>query len=377
MALDRDVFTRQFDIFKNRIAKKARQPFVSFKEGLPLEWEGYKEQIRLKAIARLSATTWQASTIGKGEILKRLISAIEIPPEGNDDYNNLVRWRDENGHESRSHHILLDARNDSALREDIEAWAFEFYRMDADPGTAFEKLREIVGSRYDLLAYLFFLKDSQTFMPIGAKTFDKAFEELEMDVKTAWKCSWSNYQLYLDALQEIRDALGEMDGLADVRLVDAHSFCWLLVRPEMERPDVLFVASAKGKATNAKLHGAMEKSIYEMVEMTLATVRNSNGQLVTSTKKVKELWMSKSSLDTYVRALLEQQGGKCNLTQLNLQFRGEHTDEALLPSLDRIDSDKQYEDGNLQVVCRFINKWKSATPDEEFRRLLSLVRGGM
>jgi hypothetical protein len=112
-----------------------------------------------------------------------------------------------------------------------------------------------------------------------------------------------------------------------------------------------------------------------MVEMTMATVRSSNGQLVTSTKKVKELWMSKISLNACVRGLLKKQGGKCTLTGIKLQFRGDHEDEQLLPSLDRINSDKQYEDGNLQVVCRFINRWKSNTPDEEFRRLLSLVRG--
>ena len=84
--------------------------------------------------------------------------------------------------------------------------------------------------------------------------------------------------------------------------------------------------------------------------------------------------MSKTSLDAYVRALLEKQEGKCTLTGIKLQFRGAHEDDQLLPSLDRINSDKQYEDGNLQVVCRFVNRWKSNTPDEEFRRLLSLVR---
>ena len=374
MALDRSVFKQQFDVFRERIARKSKHPFVSFYDGLPLEWEGYKEPIRQKAIARLNATTWQLSTIGKGDILKRLISAIEIPPEGDNGSNNLVRWRNENGHRNRSHYVLLDAQTEPELRRQIEAWAFGFYREDEEPGAAFEQIRSIAGKRYDLLAYLFFLKNSQLFMPIASTTFDKAFEALEMDVKTAWQCSWTNYQHYLGALNEIRVALSEMPGLAEVRLVDAHSFCWLLVRPEMERPDVLIVASAKGKASNAKIYGAMEKSIYEMVEMTMETVRNSNGQLVTSTKKVKELWMSKTSLDAYVRALLEKQEGKCTLTGIKLQFRGAHEDDQLLPSLDRINSDKQYEDGNLQVVCRFVNRWKSNTPDEEFRRLLSLVR---
>jgi len=43
----------------------------------------------------------------------RLISAIEIPPEAKEESNNLVRWRNENGHRNRSHHVMLDAQADS------------------------------------------------------------------------------------------------------------------------------------------------------------------------------------------------------------------------------------------------------------------------
>jgi hypothetical protein len=44
-------------------------------------------------------------------------------------------------------------------------------------------------------------------------------------------------------------------------------------------------------------------------------------------------------------------------------------------SLDRIDSSGHYERRNLQVVCKFINQWKGATDNEEFKRLIALVRG--
>ena len=46
----------------------------------------------------------------------------------------------------------------------------------------------------------------------------------------------------------------------------------------------------------------------------------------------------------------------------------------LAPSLDRIDSSKHYEPGNLQVVARFINRWKSDDEQENFLRLLKLVK---
>jgi hypothetical protein len=44
-------------------------------------------------------------------------------------------------------------------------------------------------------------------------------------------------------------------------------------------------------------------------------------------------------------------------------------------SLDRIDSAGHYETGNLQVVCQFINFWKSDSDNTELQRLLMMVRG--
>ena len=53
------------------------------------------------------------------------------------------------------------------------------------------------GAKYDLLAYLFFIKDCSRFLPIRAKEFDKRFELLGVDFKTSFKCSWENYAQYI------------------------------------------------------------------------------------------------------------------------------------------------------------------------------------
>jgi hypothetical protein len=42
--------------------------------------------------------------------------------------------------------------------------------------------------------------------------------------------------------------------------------------------------------------------------------------------------------------------------------------------LDGIDSSKGYIRGNVQIVCRFINQWKSYSTDERFLRLLKQLR---
>lgn len=78
-------------------------------------------------------------------------------------------------------------------------------------------------------------------------------------------------------------------------------------------------------------------------------------------------------LAAYIAALFEAQEGLCVITGLPLQFRG-GDDHQLCCSLDRIDSNGHYAPGNLQIVCKFINMWKSNQDDAEFRRLIEVVR---
>ena len=85
--------------------------------------------------------------------------------------------------------------------------------------------------------------------------------------------------------------------------------------------------------------------------------------------------MTAASLEKLIASRLDLQGDRCALTGIPFHFHGPEADNNLLPSVDRIDSDGHYEADNLQIVCRFVNFWKGDTHDEEFRRLLMLVRG--
>lgn len=111
-----------------------------------------------------------------------------------------------------------------------------------------------------------------------------------------------------------------------------------------------------------------------MAMVAKGTVAASNGQQVLRTIKNKELRIPEGNLEPYLDALLEAQEGLCAITGLQLQFLGDEDDKEMLCSLDRIDSDGHYEVGNLQIVCRFVNRWKSDDDDRQFRRLLELVR---
>jgi len=125
----------------------------------------------------------------------------------------------------------------------------------------------------------------------------------------------------------------------------------------------------------ATVLNARQRAIAEMAATVRATVRNALGQQVLRTVKIKELrFPNPEALERYIDALLASQDDSCAITGLPLQFPGSHDDLEMLTSLDRIDSNGHYEQGNLQIVCRFVNRWKNNGSDAEFRRLVSVIR---
>ncbi len=131
-------------------------------------------------------------------------------------------------------------------------------------------------------------------------------------------------------------------------------------------------AARRGAAT---IFDAKRRAALRMVMTAYGTAARSNGQQVVRTVKNKEVrFGSQAEFERYVESLIEAQEGLCAITDLRLEFDGDVEDSELLCSLDRIDSDGHYEAGNLQVVCRFVNRWKSDGDDQEFRRLIALVQ---
>jgi hypothetical protein len=159
-------------------------------------------------------------------------------------------------------------------------------------------------------------------MPIAPETFDKAFDLLGIELKTSGMCSWENYSLYNQALMEIRDALRDRVAIKNVRLIDAHSFCWMLIRVESE------VLSSKGgsiksgsaKSNSGTVYKPLQKSIWEMADYAEKAAQSS-GKTVIHTAKLKELQMSKEDLMCYIDQLIQEQEGRCALIPLQILGR--------------------------------------------------------
>lgn len=122
--------------------------------------------------------------------------------------------------------------------------------------------------------------------------------------------------------------------------------------PEEARPAPELAATLKSMLLNSR-----------------AACENSNRETVTIAKN--KLFRFDSDEDFYAYVLPLLQPLRCAITGLALDVS--MTDPDLAPSLDRKDSSQHYEPGNLQVVARFVNRWKSDDSDENFRRLVRLV----
>jgi len=226
--LSSENFARHFDYFRQLMSEhpESNEAFTDFRSGLVAEWEEYKGDIYRGAQKRLARETWSAEEIGTGLILERVLNAIEEPgnkPPG----NNLVHWQARHGESSRSHRKLLEARGNATDRHELEQILYGLYAGTLSEPNAFEALAAKIGRRYDVLAYLFFILDDQRYTPIATKAFEHAFELLGVPLRLSQRASWQNYQGYLARLRAVREQL-ERAGLSNVRLIDAHTFCFIL-----------------------------------------------------------------------------------------------------------------------------------------------------
>lgn len=116
-------------------------------------------------------------------------------------------------------------------------------------------------------------------------------------------------------------------------------------------------------------------AIARMAATARRTAETSNGQQVLRVVKNKDLrFAGGDKLERHLEELLEAQGGRCALTAIKLVSDEGDADEDFRCSLDRINSAGHYERGNLQVVCRFMNRWKGADSDISVRKILALLR---
>ncbi len=127
----------------------------------------------------------------------------------------------------------------------------------------------------------------------------------------------------------------------------------------------------------ANAEARMRQTAVRMIKTAQQTALQGGREVVTVAKDKQFLFPSDADAHEYALDLMKKQAGRCALTALRMLLDDETGAEQLRCSLDRIDSSRHYEPGNLQVVCKFVNQWKGAMANDEFNRLIELVRGGL
>ena len=367
--LDKSLFIQVFNKFNDDLRAYNGNQFVAFTTGVPAKWESYKPIIRRIASERLHADSWTVSDIGSGLILASGVEAIEIK-ESQDLRNNLVPWEPRPNQPSETMR-LRDELGNGPTRQRFERHIFDLFRDQREPGKIFDDLVDLIGRRYSLLAYLFYVFDDHQFLPIGTTTFDKAFEELGIEERTTGRCSWANYQDFIDVVRSVQAALTNWIGVKNVGLIDAHSYLWLLVR----LPQKIEQRQKQGLRRPADLTSALLDLAYGVMQR----VATANGQKIERILKNKDLFgfSSNEAFYDFLCQIWDEQDGRCKLTDLPMLLpqKGRPVTEMVV-SIDRKDSAGHYSPDNIQLTCWFANRWKGTQKDSEFAALIDILRRG-
>jgi len=217
MNITTEILDRLFNDFVNFVSTADKKPFIDFKTSAFIDTaENYKYSVYDEARENLGQKWWKPEDIGTGKIQQSVSSAIKTRVNHSFQMvdNNLVDWRKK------------DDFAKTGKNKNLETTLFNFYKSKISDQQAFETFIDEKLS-YQFIAYLFFIKDRNRFMPISQVKFDEIFEIIGLpSFKTSHNLSWDNYSNYLDLIKQVRDFLKTKD--KNATLLDAHSFLWIL-----------------------------------------------------------------------------------------------------------------------------------------------------
>ena len=250
----------------------SRPGFISFRDRdsfLGRE-EDYKSRIAEEARRELNCNCWKESWIGTGKIA-------ECAKRAMNKSGNLVNKYSQMDFKDR-----LDP-NTPKYHQEAEQVLYDIYRNPAvSESVAFENAMKTFGARYGTIGYLFFVKDDTRFLPISAENFDAGFAVLEIDYKTSHRCSWENYNGFIDIINEIREVMEDVLPMYGMpRLIDAHSFVWIIQQKK-------FIDWIPDREQEMQIEQMAEKYIRELVSGAGGQRRISSNVYIRSAEVVKE-----------------------------------------------------------------------------------------
>lgn len=234
--------------------------------------EDYKLTSAINGRNALQVEKWTKSWIGTGKIANRAAKAIGkagnlVNPNQQTDFRNRLN----------PDHPKYTPNAEQAL--------FNIY-CGTNPASSFAEAISVFGAKYDTIAYLYFMKDYEQYLPISPGNFDQAFQSVGIDFTTSYKCGWDNYCKYICIIREIQTLLNQVLPLeSKARLIDAHSFMWFINEERFRRwiPDAELTFQIEVR-TEECLHEIAGSSPRKHMQNGL--VYDRNAQVVKRTRKL-------------------------------------------------------------------------------------------
>lgn len=137
-----------------------------------------------------------------------------------------------------SSNLLKPANRDWAVNQiaqkPLQAWKAIIGVFSCTEGTekeAFENAAVFFGAKYDIVSYLFYLKDRERFFSIRSDTYGQRLACLGFPGSCTAKCTWENYSTFLSCLNEIKQRLIDaLPASENITLTDAESFMWMMYK---------------------------------------------------------------------------------------------------------------------------------------------------
>lgn len=172
--------------------------------------EFYKNEIAKRAYKEIHSIAWETVTDEKA--CNTVIQAVNYS-------QNL---------------IFRNIRADfiESVKSKSSDYAEVFRRLYGDDGVesdscCFKDLTSLFGAKYGILAYLFFIKNPNRYLPVSPEKFDAILPLIGINHTMSHKCSWKNYNTFLEIVNDVKNRIISRLGY-NISLLDTHSFLWIL-----------------------------------------------------------------------------------------------------------------------------------------------------
>ena len=227
--IKKEILEQLFEKFKKQAQDYNGTEFVSFVTCKYLYQddegkynEGYKKDIYKKASNLLENANWKKEDIGSGS--HKIFATINEIVQQKISRNLITNFR------------TRDNFSKMSVTKDFEELLYNLYQKKenyANDEITFEKLHTEYKLNYNLISYLFFIKQPAKYMPLAQDRFNKIFKNvLQINFNVREETSWNNYTTYNQILEQVRGFLKTKD--KDCTLLDAHSFLYVMQDEKIE-----------------------------------------------------------------------------------------------------------------------------------------------